>query len=78
MVVEEVTEVNVPFVDEEFNLFSIEAVVVIVSLILGATVWNMTDSIGAYAAQRLNSLLANILGFNPSNGNSSDNGGAFD
>jgi hypothetical protein len=42
------------------------AVTMIVALVLGATVWNMSDSIGQNLASRVNNFLGNFLpGGNP-------------
>mgnify|MGYP006290911843 CR=1 FL=1 len=42
------------------------AVAMIVALILGATVWNMSDQIGSNFARRVNNFLGNFLpGGNP-------------
>jgi hypothetical protein len=49
-------------------------VTVAVSLIAGFTLFNMTDSIGQVAANRLNNAIGNVLGFNPGTGQSSNSG----
>ena len=74
MVVEEATEAQLPFGMGKVNLTNpASAVGIIVSLIFGATIWNMTDSIGARMAAKANSMLGDVLGTNPATGQSSDN-----
>lgn len=64
----EATTARIPFIDEEVGIFSVEFVLLVVSLIFGMTVWNMTDSIGNYFASLLNGKLGDVLGFNLATG----------
>jgi len=80
MAFQDVTEARIPFVDERVDLLSAEAVILVVSLILGMTIWQMTGDIGSTLASKLNQLIGSIVGTNPGTGEPSDSvlGGAFD
>lgn len=76
---EDATNFTLPFGMGEVDMSSpVSAVVFIISLIGGMTVWNMTDDIGANLAGKANSIIGNIVGTNPATGQSSETGGAFD
>jgi hypothetical protein len=67
----EPTEARLPFDMGEVDLTNPMAVLaMVVSLIAGFTIFNMTGSIGEYAAQRLNSIIGSVVGFNPASGDS--------
>jgi len=72
MALEDLGEATVPYSDETVDLTNPMAILsIVVSLILGFTLWNMTDSIGANLAARLNSTLGRFLpGGNPAGGSS--------
>jgi ABC-type amino acid transport system permease subunit len=67
----EPTEATLPFGMGSVDLTSPMAVLaMVVSLIFGFTIFNMTGSIGEYLAQRANSIVGSVLGFNPASGES--------
>jgi len=69
----EPTEAKIPFIGETVDLTDPMAVATLaVSLIAGFTLFNMTDGIGQYFANRVNSGLSAVIGFNPSTGESND------
>lgn len=71
----EPTTATIPFLGMEVDLTDPAAVATVaVSLIAGFTLFNMTDSIGQVAANRVNAALGNFLGVNPGTGESSDSG----
>lgn len=78
MGLEDAAEARVPFISEEVNLLSTDVVFLVVSLIAGMTIWNMSDSIGENLAARVNSFIGNMIGTNPATGQTTDSGGAFD
>jgi len=58
-------DVPIPFVGESLDFTQPgQALMVVVALIAGATVWNMTDKIGASAANRLVSWIAEATNMN--------------
>lgn len=72
----EPTTATIPFLGMEVDLTDPMAVATVaVSLIAGFTLFNMTDSIGQVAANRVNNALGNVLGFNPGTGESSNGPG---
>ena len=78
MALEEAKTFYIPFVGEvEIDSLSTLAFL-LVGLIGGSTLWNMTDSIGERGAAWLNSFVGSIIGQNPATGETADNGGAFD
>ncbi len=67
----EPTEAKIPFIGETVDLTDPMAVVyLVISLIAGFTLFNMSDGIGQFAADRVNSALSTVFGFNPSTGES--------
>lgn len=61
MALEDATDAQLPFGMGSVDLTNpMAALALIVSLILGATIWNMTDSIGANLASQLNSAIGRI------------------
>jgi hypothetical protein len=72
MSVDEATDARLPFGMGEVDLTSTAAIWTIVAMILGFTVFSMTESIGGYLASQANSALGNVLGFNPATGNDSE------
>ena len=73
MALEDATEAQLPFGMGAVDLTNpVAALALIVSLILGATIWNMTDSIGANFAESLNSYIGQ---FSPI-GNPAEDGGS--
>ena len=70
----EPTTATIPFIGMEVDLTDpIAVATVAVSLIAGFTLFNMTDSIGQQAANRLNDAIGSVVGVNPGTGQS-DNG----
>jgi hypothetical protein len=69
----EPTEAKIPFMSESVDLTDPKAVLsIVVALIAGFTLWNMTDDIGQNLASRVNSAIGAVIGVNPSTGESSD------
>ncbi|MDS0243941.1 MULTISPECIES: hypothetical protein [unclassified Haloferax] len=78
MALEDANTIYVPFIGEvEIDSLSTLGFLV-VGLIGGSTLWNMTDSIGERGAAWLNSTIGSIIGQNPATGQAEDSGGAFD
>lgn len=76
---EDAAEFTLPFGMGSIDMTSpASAVVAIVALIGGATLWNMANGIGQNAADKVNSFIGNIIGMNPATGESAETGGAFD
>lgn len=67
----EATEAQLPFGMGKVDLFSFEAVFVVLSLIGGMTIYHMTDGIGQNVANQLNSTIGSVLGTNPATGEES-------
>lgn len=69
----EPTEATLPFGMGSVDLTSPMAVVtMVISLIAGFTLFNMTGSIGQFVAQRINQFIANVTGTQVS-GSAGDN-----
>jgi hypothetical protein len=65
------TDIPIPFVDGDVDTDDPQsALMTVVLLIGGFAVFTMASDIGGYVAQRINSGLAGVLGFNPANGQS--------
>ena len=71
MALEEANTIYLPFVGEYEVESAAGVLLLVVGLIGGATVWNMTDSIGNNLASSVNSFLGNLIGFNPATGQDS-------
>ena len=73
MALEEVNTIYIPFIGE-YEIDSLSAVVLLVlGLIAGSTVWNMTDSIGSNLASTVNAVLGGFLpGGNPAQAGDSE------
>jgi|GEM_PF-2517428 len=77
--IEEATNARLPFGMGEVDITNpLMVAAFVIALTLGATFWNMADSIGQNFANYINATLGNILGQNPATGETADNGGAFD
>jgi xanthosine utilization system XapX-like protein len=76
---EEATDFQLPFGMGTVDVSNpASAVVAIVALVGGMTVWNMTDDIGENLAAQVNSMIGSVIGRNPATGQSEETGGAFD
>jgi hypothetical protein len=78
MALQELTEAKIPFLNEEVDLLSTQAIFMVVALILGFTIFNMADSIGDNLAGKVNAFLGAFLpGGNPATEGNENSGPAF-
>ena len=73
-------EVPIPFVDEDLDTDddATSLVLTVGAIILGFALFAWLRGVGNYVADQANSTISNIIGFDPTSGDSTDNGGAFD
>jgi len=71
---EEVTEGTVPFIGKDFDLANpIQTLLLIVGLSIGFVVWHLADRMGDNGADFVAGLVANLTGYDPTSGESTDN-----
>lgn len=69
------TKVPVPFTDQDIDTDEgTSALMTVVLLIAGFSIFAMASSIGDYLAQRANQGIAALTGVNPATGDSGENG----